>query len=421
MSNESILMGLAIVFSIITALYIKKYKMTAGSILLLLYSFCSWGSYIYYNTGVVFLFSPIVDLNIEGFLYLLLVLFIFFMPILKFSPFKYENISIIDQSQFLTVVKILFWIEVFLIIVYFPSLVDAMSGDLGDNRNMIYEGESFIKVKNPLIIMLSRLAGGIKQLSIPIAIYGILFYRKEKYVLPFLFVSIFYPIMVSLMWIMRSQVMLTCLYLIFLVFLFKPFIPVDKWKMIMRVGPIGGLGAFIILQMISVSRFGDMVWAYFFRYWGESFINFNNLLYGHLKGNTMGSACFPTFAKLLGQYGAEDNEQKYDLISNVCGLDGGIFYTYVGNLCMEFGYKLTVLFASIICIVTYNYLYKKHFSLTLPHLLVVSYFGWQFMYGVFCAGFQGGSNWEIIELLLLCWYLSKLNYKTVSISEYYNY
>lgn len=418
MNNENILLYLASILTLFSFFYIKLRNMTSGAILLLLYTFCAWGGYIYYKTGAVFLFNDRVSLTVEPFVYLVCVLFIFFYPFLMFRVSNYTSIEIIDKKNFLKVVKILLYAEILLIILFLPSLMSAMSGNVGDNRNAIYEGESFIAIKNPLILYVYRLVGGLKQLCIVIAFYGFIFYRKEKIMKWFLLISIAYPVFVSLIYIMRSQILLVMLLLIYIAYMFKPFISKRIWKKSMRIGLVSGVAGFAGMQAISVSRFGDMVWTFFFRYWGETFINFNNLLYNQLNGYTHGQCYFPTISKLLGLPTTSNNIEKYDLIDHVCGIDGGIFYTFIGNLCIEYGEIITFIISVAFCLINIRLLKSNNGTLRLSQLLIVGFWGWQFLGGIFTCVFQGdGGNWEIILTIILYLYFNKQKGKAILIQK----
>ena len=222
MENESVIFLFSIIYTICCVWQIYKRGVNIGSVILLMYTFCLWGSYMYYQTGAVFMFNfnDRMTLSIEGFSYITIVLFMFIYPFCRFRIDKYKYIEIIEKQSLLRVVRILFILEIILLIMFLPSIISAMSGDLGSNRDMIYEGESFIKVKNPTIIYIMRLLGGVQHIGIAIALYAFFFYKEEKIVRFFLFLSVLYPIMMSLLWIMRSQILLIMFFLLYVMFFF---------------------------------------------------------------------------------------------------------------------------------------------------------------------------------------------------------
>jgi oligosaccharide repeat unit polymerase len=416
MKNEIILLAFALFCSVISLLNIKKNKMSPGGLILLLYSFCAWGSYLYYKTGSALLFNSSIELTIEPFVYLIIVLSFFFYPVLKFGTYNYSEIEIIDRGIFVRFVKVLFIIELLLIVAFLPSLIQAMSGNIGDNRNLIYEGENFITINNPLILYAFRLIGGLRQLNIVVAIYGYLFYRNERIMKWFLFLSLTYPIFVSLIYVMRSQILLIIIFVAYITYIFKPFISIIMWKKYMRIGLVSSVLGFILIQIISISRFGDMVWTFFLRYWGESFINFNNLLYGQLHGNTFGTAYFPTIFKILGLKAIDSNIEKYEMIERVCGIDGGIFYTFVGNLCIEYGEIITLCISMVLCFINIKLLKSQNSTLRLSQLLLIGFLGWQFIGGLFTCVFQGDNgNWELIFVIILGIYFNKQKHSKIKI------
>lgn len=418
MKNEIILLSFAIFCSIISILHIKKNRMSPGGLILLLYSFCAWGSYLYYKTGSALLFNSSIELTVEPFVYIIIVLSFFFYPVLKFRTVNYNDIEIIDRRIFIRLVKILFMVELLLIIAFIPSLSQAMSGNIGDNRNLIYEGGNFITINNPLILYAFRIMGGLRQLNIVIAIYGFLFYRKERIMKWFLVLSFIYPIFVSLIYVMRSQILLILVFVAYITYIFKPFISIKMWKKYMRIGLLSSVLGFLLIQIISISRFGDLVWTFFLRYWGESFINFNNLLYGQLHGNTHGTAYFPTIFKIFGLKAIDSNIEKYEMIERVCGIDGGIFYTFVGNLCIEYGEIITLCISLTLCLISIKLLKSRDSTLRLSQLLLIGFLGWQFIGGLFTCVFQGDNgNWELIFVILLSIYFDKQKHSTIKINN----
>ena len=159
----------------------------------------------------------------------------------------------------------------------------------------------------------------------------------------------------------------------------------------------------VFLQAISVSRFDDLATLYLSRYLGESMTNFNGILFSDLKGIAGGHAYFNRIFELFNIKDYVTAIQKWDFIEKVTGLEGGIFYTFVGSLIIDFGKEMTFLFALIYNICLNRTFMKLNVNPMGKVILVVFLIYW-ISTGLFTTQIQDFGNYLLIAVPCLYYY-----------------
>ena len=97
------------------------------------------------------------------------------------------------------------------------------------------------------------------------------------------------------------------------------------------------------LVAMSTARFTDNASLFYYKYAGEAMVNFNGLLFNHIRGSTDGMAYFWYIPQTLGIMDVpfKDLLMKWSYMESKTGVSGQFFYTIVGALIFEFGKILT--------------------------------------------------------------------------------
>ena len=153
---------------------------------------------------------------------------------------------------------------------------------------------------------------------------------------------------------------------------------------------------------------------FYYKYAGETFVNFGGELWNHLRGTTNGSVYFPLINRLFGGHTETFKTlfEKWDYIDWATNIDSHIFYGGIGGLVIEFGFVKTLLIIAIISFIL-SYHLKKFMFVSLPNLLIIGFLAHFLISGAFLFVFQGGwGNMEIIFFILsYCFFKHITNFK----------
>ncbi len=154
----------------------------------------------------------------------------------------------------------------------------------------------------------------------------------------------------------RSQMVQEILYIIVVYFVMRRFIPKAVNRKITFYGSIViGLGIFAML-VVSLARFNanqyadGSVWIWLGLYAGEGNVNFNSMMWDVIR-STGGEGTLILPMDILGLTKDTSIIANWDAVEKL-GIPGNIFYTYVGVIYADFGRIGTIVFVSVLAIVT---------------------------------------------------------------------
>lgn len=412
MNSEIILIGNICIYVLTLAYSIKYKKSKLGIYLLLLFTFVAFFGYMFFIQPGFWNTVHGSYMTIPPFVFLYFCLMLLIKPILEWKGnkaglklYKWNHCNI---SLYL---NIAICIYLFLILINFPDLLHNMTGDLAANRENVY-GETgrnirtHFLINNALYINIDIFMRSTSYYSIILTGYLILFcqkYKKKATIL--LLVNFIYQLETGIILVSRGPILCLILSCIFIYLIYYKYIgkKIKKWVIIGAAGlaPI----AIAYSTMISDARFdNDIAQLFLYKYLGESMINFNGLMFDHLKGTTDGTAYFTFFIRPFHYLKYLNGYAKWEYIESLTGVSGQYFYTVIGGLLFEFGKCLTV----IICIGCF-YLQKTKYAIknnvvTLPQLFILIFFAKQLIFGVWLFNLQGpDGGYEIIGLFMFCW------------------
>lgn len=415
MNSSTILLVNAFAYTLTTIFYIVKKKgVSPGIIIYCFFSYAAWNSYLFYNHPMFLYSEHNSTMSITPFVYLYVVIWLFLKPFI--------NIQIQGNSLNNTINRIdenlkkfcccIFFLDILLLI---PNLI-SMSGEWSDIRNAIYETTTWFWFQdNTILSHLHLLAEGLFPIVLPISLFFLLHNSNTiSKIDVFLFSLVICDrIIASLLIAGRGPMLLTILY-VFVSFIFLKDTIDDKIKRKFYFYLSLCIVPFVFFYVaVSFSRFSDAIEFYNYKYAGECFVNFNGIMYDHLKGTTNGNAYFTLFTRIFNpnEVNFHNTIEKWEFIKKSTNVSGQYFYTFVGALCFEFGKAKTFIMAIVFYIFTMKITSKKEISI--PALMWIIVLMWMYVNGVFTLILQGsaGNLTILLSILIAYIYKNKHNYK----------
>ena len=343
------------------------------------------------------------------------------MLIYDYDNKKTYKVILVKEKSVLLFIKIIFPFEIVLFSLLIPVVIKILSTDMGTLRLMLAVDS------NPLLNglpgytnLLILLYAGLENVITIVAFYAYVFVKQSRMLIKYFFISaVIFPIVFSLVAVMRSYMMFHILQLIFLLIIFKSYIPKVILRKIVLIGASVLSIIVILMTIISFSRFSDDTSFQTYRYAGEMFLNFSGALWPDLRGTTGGTAYFQVFNRLLGGEGATYTTlaDKWNYIDGITKIDSHIFYGYIGGLIIEFGFVFAFIIYSVLSLIlSCPFIKHKRPVFSLPNLLILGALAHLLISGAYMFVYQGPwGNREIIFFVLVYIYFKCNNEKTSKI------
>jgi oligosaccharide repeat unit polymerase len=383
-------------------LYWKNKNLTIGVYLLAWYTVFAWFSVLYFKTDLFHYFRGYEKIRLLPFLYLVVTILLYMYPILKFDSSKIKYIKVADPHILFKFIILMLFMQALVYIGTFPSVLKAaLSPSIGDLRDTFYDDDKGIVYSNIIFQKLAVLNSGMANINIIVSSYSLVFMNIKRKLIKLYFISSFLlPLYIYFALANRFVMMIQLGWSIFIFILLLSFISRKvKKKFTIYITGIS-IPILALFFYISNSRFGNTALYMFYKYCGESFINYNADFFYDLKGQTSGSAYFTVFSKWLGHKNNFTTlREKWAYIDNITGIDSHVFYTFVGGFNIEFGFIATIFIGLSSSFLIYKYL--RPFSiLTLSKMIVIGMLGLTLLKGVFLFPLQGGGNIELLFTII---------------------
>jgi hypothetical protein len=134
----------------------------------------------------------------------------------------------------------------------------------------------------------------------------------------------------------------------------------------------------------------------YYKYSGETFVNFAGQLWTDLKGSTGGYAYFRWLIDGTDWVGLFD---KWEFIEHTTGIDSHIFYGAIGQIAMEFGIVASAVIHLIIAFIFYRLIHTKNY-LSLPNMILIGLLVYYILYGFYIFPFQGTAILQVFYILI---------------------
>lgn len=327
----------------------------------------------------------------------------------KINFIKLEGIKLFDKIVYLYFTSFLL-----LLITSFSNLKKILTGDLGELRTMVYNGE--VVVQNNSLGPLSILINLLSMFSIIMLLfyfYSICFLNKSKKYNAMILLSSLSIIIIGILGIDRSKTFYWMITYGAMVVLFWRYMKVKQRKQIKLITIIlVSLLATYFLAM-TISRFGERdqgTEGGIISYAGQSYINFcmfyDTIVYPEFSLQRI----FPVIYHFFVDNGIENSQDLNDEIGRKTGTFIGVFSTFAGDIMVASGKIATFLYCFVYFIIANQLLsFKKriiyfHDLIFLFLLLLVP------LLGIFVHFYSNYHRMMVVIFLILYALYMKISY-----------
>ena len=341
MSSAAVLLINAILFTLTLCYYLKKYKLSVGVLIWLLYTVSAWSSFLFVQQPGYATSLHASQQTLFPCIYLYVVFIIAMTPLMRLNKIEninYYNLRIVKAVMIITTV--VFFLFVIIDLPVMTNVATVGTNALSQLRQTVYgdEGMSLVTA-NKWLNKLSLLFLGMRVLATGLSVITLVSLKDNRWLARLFFLACFLNnLRVILVQVGRGEIVFYFLLYASMFYLMREWLsPKQKRVLFMYAIPISAVGA-IFFWAITISRFGNRAGFFMYKYLGEPINNFNGILFNNISGHTYGRAYFSLFYRyLLGQMDFSTGNEKWALIFNSTGVRGDIFYTWVGGIIIEFG------------------------------------------------------------------------------------
>lgn len=312
--------------------------------LLFMFMFVSFSSIFIWESGIYgfmhFKYILTWDLSFTPYIYLFLIFIILFIPIKKFNENKIESVVLDDTFKIEAIgnFSIIFGIGLLFILVLFVDYNAAL-----ESASEVYKDSELGELVMPVFIFrLYTLHRLLYPFVLLLGFYYLSFKREQWLKTMLLLAAAVLPkVFVAIVTVSRGNLFFLLIELLICFLLFKKFIP-KKTKRLLYLGSIAFLFILVpVVVIFTTSRFGHSAYAPLmsvFKYFGESFLNFNCTFWGNIEEHPMGEFKFPFIYELYeSPHTFLSRRERYNFFSDMTGTNVLLFKTIVGDFYVEYG------------------------------------------------------------------------------------
>ena len=371
-----------------------------------IFSLVIWINNIYYEATSKLIIN---DISYTPFIISFLIFVIIFSPITKFNE---NNIKRFILPNNLQIILITVPAVVIGLILFIAIPINIFQLGLNFNFNTIYDvGKEYnIGILPYYVEILFTIYSIFYPLLLFIFFYVSAYYKEKKMILFILVLVTFFPkIFYGIANVSRGMIFFSIFDYFIMLLLFKKFIS-NRIQNIVKAFFLIVLAISVLFSIfITFSRYGEGIMGYLsiFKYFGESFLNYNTIIWNHVSHHPMGERFFPdlfySFNQTLVKFPNELSKKLYFV--GMTGVPIYVFKTLVGDIYVEFGYLGMVLFSILISFLGKRYIILENkFPI---HRFIPLFFFYQLAVGgVFDFIYQGHVRFLItVGYILLYLYL----------------
>lgn len=353
MKSETILIYNFVAYLLMFLYFLRKdnYRITVRNVPFVWLAFIAFASYEFYIQPGFEITVHYSKMTVLPFVYLFPALMFLFLPF-RSLPDNSNWEGCLSISKLNKLINILNPFLLFLLVAYTYSAMNFSIAETRDIRQDLYEGN----LRNPffstwITSTVCRLYVSSFVLLMCLAFY-VLVYIEKKRLKHYFFVAAPYIITVeyAVSSANRAIILFLMMLSVFQFFLYKDRMSARQKRVMRMTGLLVGGSLFFLIVAMSFARFGDNAQLFFYKYAGESMINFNGLLFNEVRGTTDGIAYFWYIPYKLGlmEIPFNDLKGKWTYVETVTGVSAMYFYTIVGGLIFEFGKTWTMVIVAVL-------------------------------------------------------------------------
>lgn len=349
MNSETIMLYNAIAYTLALTYFYWKGKLNLAFVLWICYTISAWSSYLFIQQPLYKSSIHYCEITIFPCIYLFLLIFICIKPFVRIQSI--DKIEVPNEKKLKYTLYVFISIQIILLLATITSVENIVtsSAELADIRAAAYKGETSDIGESPMLNRLSLLYSGIRPLATGLSVCLLFMLDKQRNLIRiFAITTLLTNIQVVILTAGRGEMVIALSIYVCTLFLIRNALS----KRVKKILTLYAIPIIIIsisfFWAITVSRFGDSATFFMYKYMGESMNNFNGILFSDIKGYTEGRVFFSyIYRYLLGETPFVNTEGRHELTESVNKIPGFIFYTYIGNLVMDFG-KITTVFIAIL-------------------------------------------------------------------------
>jgi len=412
-------MGVLVINFLLYFLYFLFAKRDTGVLfkaLLFMFMFVSCSSIFIWETGIYeFIHYNYIlswNLSLTPFIYLFTLFIILFIPIKSFNEKKIEIIELDNTYKITTLgnFAIIYGIALFLVMVLFVDYNVALES-ASDVYKENEQGELVMPVFIYRFYTLHRL---LYPFILLLGFYFLSFKRDKWLMTVLMFLAAILPkVFVAIVTVSRGSLFFLLIELCICFLLFKKFIP-QRTKRLLFIGSLVLLVILIpVVVQFTISRFQSNDYSPLmsvFKYFGESFINFNCTFWGNVEEYPMGEFKFPFVYQIWDEpHTFLSRRERYDFFSVMTGTNVFLFKTIVGDFYLEYG---AVLGAIILIVVArlYSRLIRFKKQVRFSTLILFFYYYELIFVGVFDLLWHGKTLLQMIVFTSILYMFLRYNY-----------
>ena len=357
------------------AFYLRRYGFNFKTFPLIIWAFSSIVCINYYTSPDRYhTFSD--ELSFFPFLYLFVLVFISFIPLLYFDNEKIVHIGINHDLFVLLCIVIILLSLLPLIknITYFINNMSVESAFL-DQYNAIKDGET-IKIMSGYSAKLMRYCSyfrGIVPIFLVVSFSR--FVKRNVYIRSGLALAWMNNVINSMNLSYRFAILTDFLYIVFLYLLFEKVNSFNSKNFTKSIIVSVSVLFVFIASIMTSQRFGEEsgyskeIGYSLSLYAGESFVNFNGDLW-NIGNNTYGDNCLWLIKKNL-EGKKLNSERNYKRLERIVHRRMNVYYTFIGDYYVDLGVYLTFVLVVLLSIVFFVYT-KTHLITSLGTFILLA-------------------------------------------------
>lgn len=413
MEQADIYLSVNILIYAVMALWAYRYtRRFAGSVVVFLfYTFTGVASILFYNHPLTAGTNFDRPIFFEPLLFFAALTWVMTYPLTVFDRNMSDKVYVVPDRYIIFFLAGCLCVQLLLyssFLSYFLSIWNA--SDLDAMRDDTLTGDAGPSHEvSPMIGRIFFLYNNFRNVACVVAIYAFFFVKTRRRLVVIAAVStLFYPIFYSMLYVMRSQIFLQIVTIIFFFVILKNYISRRVRIYLLMVG-----GAFVVIAaaaliIVSEGRFGSLASWMYYRYMGETYINFSSMLWPDIYGTGDGMAYFRW---LLTREDWPTMQDKWNYIYSATGVDGHVFNGAIGQLMIEFGAVATTIIYIVISWICTRFL-NSNPAISLPNLILIGLLSQLLFYGIYTFPFQGTAMIQVFVYLIFIVFFSKIQYLT---------
>lgn len=406
MDSELVLIINALLYTSTLVFFIIKYKFSVGVVVWALYTVSAWGTYLFVQNPYYFSGIHNSQQRLVPCIYMYAVNLIAMFPLVKFK--EISQITFVHEKVAVAIMVICTIQQILFIVIDIPTITHVLTSPdsaLVNIRDAGYSESVSLVENNAVLNRFYLLFSGMRIIASGLSVYFLFEYKEKRLLVWMFFIStLLNNLRLIIVSVGRGEMLLLFLFYFCVFYSLRNRIK----KKIIAVILVAMVPIFIVgmtfFWTITVSRFGKYAEYSLYKYLGEPMNNFNGLLFYKIKGHTYGRAYFSLFYRyLLGEEDFINTTDKWSMIYKYTGINGNIFYTWIGGLVIEFGKVAPIVFAvAINRLMNHLYSLKEYY---IGDLFVIIFFLNFFLRGIFIFPTQNFDGTFMIIYTILFYFL----------------